>query len=386
MQMSPHGRPADGERTVVVAHPGAELFGSDRMVLESVRALVAGGFRVVVALPEQGPLVPHLIATGAHVVIVPMLVLRKALLRPRSWPQLWGNAVRGARAAWRLIRRQRPVAVYVSTVTIPQWTLVARMLGVPSVTHVHEAEGSASRPVKAALYGPHVFAQCVLVNSEFSRQTIGGVFPGLAARADVVYNGVEAPTSPPAPRREVDTVRLLYMGRLSPRKGVADVIEAARVLHDGGMPVAVSILGSVFPGYEWFETELRAAADQTGAPEITFLGFQPDVWSVVAANDILLVPSRVDEPFGNTAVEGILARRPVIATDTSGLREAAGDYTTALLVPPSDPVALATAVTDVVDGWATMRTSVNESAERALRRHSTQSYRDRILAALESML
>ncbi len=57
----------DGDqRTVLLVHPGAELFGSDRMLLESAIGLIEAGARVVVALPSSGLLVPELRAAGAE--------------------------------------------------------------------------------------------------------------------------------------------------------------------------------------------------------------------------------------------------------------------------------------------------------------------------------
>src|SRR5690606_33593656 len=72
-------------RTVLVVHPGAELLRSDRVLLESVTGLREARCRVVVALPAEGPLVAQLRRTGAEVQIVPMLVARRALLRPGAW-------------------------------------------------------------------------------------------------------------------------------------------------------------------------------------------------------------------------------------------------------------------------------------------------------------
>lgn len=369
-------------RTYLVAHPGAELFGSDRMMLESVRGMRDTGARVVVALPETGPLVSELAASGAEVVIVPMLVLRKALLRPRAWGILLRDSLRGAAAIWRLLSRQRPDAVYVSTITIPQWPLVSALRGVPVVSHVHEAEASASRVVNVALYLPHLCARSVLVNSQFSLRTISESLPALAARCQVVHNGVAGPIEPTAPRELIDELRVLYIGRLSPRKGVDDLISAVQLLQDHGVSVHVSLLGSVFPGYEWYEQQLRDLVAEDDGVDVTFLGFRPDVWPVLAEHDVLVVPSRVDEPFGNTAVEGILAHRPVIATDTSGLREAAGGYTTAQLVPPSDPASLARALKRVIEDWEAIGLHVRGSAELATQRHSQTVYQEKVANAV----
>lgn len=371
----------DGE-TYLLVHPGAELFGSDRMLLESARGLAEVADRVVVALPEEGPLVRPLQEAGAEVVIIPLLVLRKALLRPSGWPALVRNTLRGAAAAWRLLRRVRPRAVYVSTITIPQWPIIARLRRVPVISHVHEAEASASRIVNTVLYAPHLLASTLLVNSEFSRRTIAAHLPGLARRAQLVYNGVAGPTTPEEPRETVDDLRVLYVGRLSPRKGVADVLTAVATLRERGIPARASLLGSVFPGYEWFEDELRAQAASMDADAVEFLGFRPDIWAVLAEHDVLVVPSRVDEPFGNTAVEGILAQRPVIASDTSGLREAAGGYATSRLVTPDSPDALADALAQVRADWSALRTEVAASAAQAHERHAPAGYRRAVADAV----
>ncbi|WAA66714.1 glycosyltransferase family 4 protein [Microbacterium oxydans] len=367
-------------QTVLLVHPGAELFGSDRMLLESAIGLVETGARVVVALPSSGLLVQELVAAGAEVVIVPMLVLRKVLLTPHGLPRLFRDTFRGLGAAWRLIGRLRPDVVYVSTIIIPQWPLVARLRRTRSVSHVHEAEASGNRLVNGILYSPHLASHRTLVNSRFSLDTIRAALPALARRSHVVYNGVASPPHPLAPRPRVErALRVLYVGRLSPRKGPDLVIDAASRMHAAGRPVDVTLLGAVFEGYEWFERDLRQQAAEAGVP-VDFAGFHPDIWPFLAEADVLVVPSRVDEPFGNTAVEGILALRPVIASDSSGLREAAGGYATAQLITPGDPDSIAAALTDIDTRWDEMVSTVADSRAEALRRHAPAVYRSSITA------
>uniref|UniRef100_UPI0040534B0A glycosyltransferase n=1 Tax=Microbacterium sp. LWH10-1.2 TaxID=3135255 RepID=UPI0040534B0A len=370
------------KKTVLVAHPGAEMFGSDRMLLESVIGFVESGTRVVVALPSRGLLDVALREAGAEVVIIPMLVLRKVLLTPKGLPRLFRDMFRGLGAAWRLIGSIRPDAVYVSTIIIPQWPIIARLRRTRSVSHVHEAEASGNRIVNALLYLPHLASQRTLVNSRFSLDTIRQALPALARRAAVVYNGVSSPDDPTPARKTVDgALRVLYVGRLSPRKGPDLIVDAASVLRSRGVDASVTLLGAVFDGYEWYEQQLREQAESTGV-DVDFAGFHPDVWPFLADADVLIVPSRVDEPFGNTAVEGILALRPVIASDSSGLREAAGGYPTAQLVVPDDAGAIADALVRVRDEWERMVDETPESRAEALRRHAPAIYRSAVADAV----
>nr|WP_258132531.1 glycosyltransferase family 4 protein [Microbacterium sp. MYb72] len=370
------------KKTVLVAHPGAEMFGSDRMLLESVIGFVESGARVVVALPSRGLLDVALREAGAEVVIIPMLVLRKVLLTPKGLPRLFRDMFRGLGAAWRLIGSIRPDAVYVSTIIIPQWPIIARLRRTRSVSHVHEAEASGNRIVNALLYLPHLASQRTLVNSRFSLDTIRQALPALARRAAVVYNGVSSPDDPTPARKTVDgALRVLYVGRLSPRKGPDLIVDAASVLRSRGVDASVTLLGAVFDGYEWYEQQLREQAESTGV-DVDFAGFHPDVWPFLADADVLIVPSRVDEPFGNTAVEGILALRPVIASDSSGLREAAGGYPTAQLVVPDDAGSIADALIRVRDEWERIVDETPESRAEALRRHAPAIYRSAVADAV----
>lgn len=374
--MSGHGR------TVLAVHPGAEMFGSDRMFLESVIGLREAGSTVVAALPSDGPLVAELVKAGAIVRIVPMLVLRMKLLKPRGWPTLLGSAMRGLIRGWRLLGEVRPDAVYVSTIIIPQWPLLARLRRTKAISHVHEAEAAGSRLLNMALYLPHLASTRCIVNSEFTQEAIGGASAPLARRSEIVYNGVISTDSPTPPREHLEgALRLLYLGRLSPRKGPDLVIDAAARLGARGRPTAVTLLGTVFEGYEWYEEQLRDQAVARGI-DVEFAGFHHDIWPFLAASDVLIVPSRVEESFGNTAVEGVLALRPVIASDSGGLREAVEGYSAARLVAPDDAVAIALELESLAEGWAEVVGTMETGRQKALLRHAPEEYRARVAAAV----
>lgn len=370
-------RPRDlSSMTVLAVHPGAEMFGSDRMFLESVRGLRASGAQVVVALPMSGPLADQLEREGASVAVEPAFVLRKALLRPAGAGRLVTGLIRGTGSAHRLVSRVRPDVIYVSTIIEPLWPVVGRLRRIPVVSHVHEAEASGSRLVSAVLYLPHALSSHVIVNSRFTRDAVGRVLPAVARRAEIVVNGVESPQRPLAPRPTIEgPIRVTYVGRLSPRKAPDLVLDAAKILAADGVPITVTLVGDVFPGYEWFADELRARA--AGMPDVPveFAGFHADVWPWLAAADVLIVPSREDESFGNTVVEGILALRPVVVSDMSGLREAGEGYSTARPVPVDDPAAIATAIRELYENWATVVEATSGSRDVARRRHDPHVYR-----------
>ena len=367
--------------TVLVAHPGSELYGSDRMVLESVAGFAEAGARVVVVLPGPGPLEPELAARGAEVVYLPVPVLRRSMLRPRGLLSLAAQAVLSLGPCARLLRQVRPDTIYVSTVTIPTWIVLGRVFGVHTVCHVHEAERHTIPLVIRGLVTPLLLAHQVIANSSFTASQLAETLPSLRRRTSVVLNGVVGPDEASPPRTDVASgLQVLVPGRLSPRKGTDVAIMAAGAAHPGG-GVQLTVLGSVFPGYEWFEEGLRRdAADQLRNGQVTFTRFTSDVWPHLAAADVVVVPSVAPEGFGNVAVEALLAGRPVIVSDIGGLPEAVVGSLAALHVPAGDADALARALEDVARRWPELSSSAWADRERIVERFAPQRYRREVAA------
>lgn len=365
---------------VLIAHPSSELYGADRVMLETVEGLIQQGSRVVVTLPRRGPLVAELETRGAVVSLCPTPVLRKSSAHPLGLLRLAGEAARASVHGLRLIQRTAPDVVYVSTLTIPLWLLLARLSRVPVLAHVHEAEKSAKWPVRLMIVAPLILANRIIANSRYSAETLTETLPALGGRLSVVNNGVVGPDHVTAPRETVvGPLRMVYVGRLSHRKGVDVAVAAVAEAHRRGIEVTLDLVGAVYPGYEWYEEELVSLVASLGVEgHIRFLGFCSDVWPNLARADVAVVPSRLDEPFGNTAVEALLAARSLIVSDTSGLREAAGNYAVPLFVPADDPNAIADAIQLLHRNWPVYRRLALEDSSLAEERHRPSTYRNRV--------
>lgn len=342
---------------VLVAHPGAELYGSDRVLLESVAALVEAGDRVTVTVPSDGPLVAALRAAGAEVVLCPVPVLRKAMLTPVGALRAVVDAARWLVPAVKLLRTSGGDGVLVSTLTLPLWVLAARLTRRRVLLHVHEAESGASRPLRRALALPARWAHGVVVNSHFSLGVLLADSGDLGDRARVVVNAVPGPEAVTPPRAELTgPVELLFVGRLSPRKGPQVAIQVLAELRRRHVDARLTLLGGVFTGYEWFRAELEQQVGAAGLDDhVRWAGFRTQVWPLLAEADVVLVPSLADEPFGNTAVEASLAARPVVVSHQGGLIEAVAGRGSAHCAPVGVPAAWADVVGGVLAAWPEQR-------------------------------
>jgi glycosyltransferase involved in cell wall biosynthesis len=339
----------DRSAGVVLTHPGAELYGSDRMAVESVRALAEAGNLVTVVLPESGPLVELLEQAGATVVFMSVPVLRKSLISPRGLGTLAWTSARGLIRALRLIRRLRPQAVYINTLTQPVWVVASWMSRVSSLVHVREAELGGNRHVQRVLHAPLGLVTRVIANSESTKRHVVDSTPTVLGDIRVIYNGkawdgyYRSDLS-----MEDGALTVGFVGRLSPRKGVHVLVAACGLLLERGMRVRLVIAGSVYTGYEWYEAELRDAVEKSGLGGLVeFVGFVENAGEVFSGADIAVVPSLV-EPFGTVAAEALASKRPVIASRVDGLQEIVTHEKTGLLVEPGQADQLADAIERLV--------------------------------------
>jgi putative peptidoglycan lipid II flippase len=157
---------------------------------------------------------------------------------------------------------------------------------------------------------------------------------------------------------------LLTVARLAPQKGLPLLLDAVAALVDASaQPAEVRALQpvrAVLAGDGPLAGELQAQVTRRGLP-LTLLGRRSDVPDLLAAADVVVVPS-VWEGQPLIVQEALRAGAAIVATDVGGTGEVTG--TAAVLVPAGDPAAMARAI----GGLLSDRAAADALRERARQR------------------
>ncbi|WP_425437378.1 glycosyltransferase family 4 protein [Longibacter salinarum] len=200
--------------------------------------------------------------------------------------------------------------------------------------------------------------------------------PTYAGQTATVYNGVDTADFPCRPRRSTRTddasFRILFVSRISPEKGVHDLLTAfshLKAVIPNSQLTLVGAFGSAPYMYivglsqdplvsklkqfysasansnDAYRTYIERMVHDHDLSGITFTGrlSHREVRSFYHGADVLVAPS-LSEAFGMSIVEGMASGVPVVATRTGGIPEIVVDQITGLLVPPGCPDALADAI------------------------------------------
>jgi glycosyltransferase involved in cell wall biosynthesis len=151
-------------------------------------------------------------------------------------------------------------------------------------------------------------------------------------------------------------------------KGNRYLIEAASILARKRNDVRTVVVGE-----GPLLSALEAQARELGVSErVTFLGFQRDVAQAFAAFDVAVFPS-LWEGTPLTVFEAMAMNKPLVATSVDGLLDVLCDDDNALLVPPKDAGALASALERSLDD-PQLATRLSERALQTSRRFDIRMF------------
>lgn len=170
-------------------------------------------------------------------------------------------------------------------------------------------------------------------------------------RITTVYNGIDIAQFDRVP----DGTAIAKMKRDLSIPGTSPVIGTVGMLipekdHKTFLKAAQSVIGKrpdavfLIAGTGQLEHSLKAGVVQAGlSNNVRFTGFRDDVGALLHIMDVY-VCSSLSEGLSLSILEAMAAARPVVATNVGGNPEVVANKKTGLLVPPSDPTALASRI------------------------------------------
>jgi glycosyltransferase involved in cell wall biosynthesis len=334
-----------------------------------VRALLAKGYRVVAVAPQDA-YTPKISDMGATFINLPMnsagiSVVEDALLLLRYLS---------------LFRRLRPFAFLGFTAKPNIYgSLAARVVGARIINNVSGLgtvfikQGMltwlVTRLYRLSLRGSStVFFQnrddmAMFLAGDLVRQNQARLLPGSGIDLDRF--------KPAAGPRQPGPLRFLFVARILWDKGVAEYVEAARLVRRSRPEIRFQMLGPLGANNR---TAVPSAAVERWRAEkvVEYLGDSDDVRAAMAQADCIVLPS-YREGLPRTLLEGSAMGKPLIATDVPGCRDVVVEGETGYLCADRSAEALAAAMLRMIDDSAEDRLAMGARGRRKVEEEFCES-------------
>ena len=159
-------------------------------------------------------------------------------------------------------------------------------------------------------------------------------------------SGIDLATFQAFPEAINDTPVVTFAARLLFDKGLAEYIEAIKLLNKKGVIAHYQIVGDLDLGNNTSATE-QNIEEWKVIPNLVILGYQKDMSTVFRDSNVVMLPS-YREGLPKVLIEAAACGRAVITTDVPGCRDAIEENKTGLLVPVKNSQALADAIEQLV--------------------------------------
>lgn len=200
--------------------------------------------------------------------------------------------------------------------------------------------------------------------SEAAERFIAGYFPG---DYTIIPNGVDvsrfSPEQAALARFRSPDFKVLFVGRIDPRKGLRYLLQAFPILYQQVPAIRFIVVGSgILRGY--YERFLP----RVFRPRVHFEGFvsPEDLPRYYASADVFCAPALGGESFGIVLLEALATGLPVVASNIAGYNSVITDGRDGFLVPAKDSLAIAEALAKLQGNSALRQAMGSRGREKAL--------------------
>ena len=328
-------------RLLTVADDLSAIGGSEIAQLRVVEGLASAGWTVELQYVSRGDLWPrwNKVASSTQVVRASGLQ-RTAPLR---------SSLGVVEAVVGTMRSQAQVIYVHNPGDLPAALMAARVKRTPVVAHLHLPPpfrqpkwlNSLIRRADAVITPSFDAAERWAQVAQLSDDQVSVIPTGIDTGHFAPIGDAERAEQRRALGIDPGIPMILFAGRVDPTKGLTHLLEALRHM-DEHANLVVCGAGPDVEFVEWLHRESRGSA-------VTWLDRRLNVAPLLAAADVVVLPSLVFETQGMVVIEAMSCGTPAVASAIGGIPETLAAFPDHL-VPPGDAVALATALDRLV-GW-----------------------------------
>jgi len=349
-------------KTILYIHQSAELYGSDKTLYYLVSKInLNPDFNAIVVLPSIGPLKDLLEKNDIRVIVFPVIKVSRSFFKIKKIIALPLVIAKTTKKLKKLLKDEKIDVIHSNTLAVLLGAFFSKRYNIKHVWHVHEI---IKKPKIVSIIYPLLvskFSNKVIFNSKASKDFLCKNNKKLLSKSVINLNGMLRSEPVTSDLNQVKIRKQLFgaeepdlimalVGRISKWKGQKLLLNSFKNLREKHNNLKLVFVGSAPPNQEHLVNELQSQIDTLKLnSSCKIIPFQENIWSIWDSIDFAVVPSTEPEPFGLVALEAMLAKKPVIASNHGGLKEIILDNHTGYFFQPNDSKALSSSIEKLIE-------------------------------------
>lgn len=366
---------------ILFIHQSADLYGSDKTLLQLLTNLDKSKFNPVVVIPLDGLLKEELELENIKVVIGPVLKLYRKMFMPKNIVLFLKQLKIAVSNLDELNKEHKFDIIYSNTLAVLLGMIYAKKRKIKHIWHVHEI---IVHPKMIAYIFPKLlnkYADVVVCNSKATMDNVVLREKELINKTLIIHNGLKPQNDDYVKISKEDLgfdkedFIITLIGRINRLKGHKWLLNTFINNFKNNKNIKLLFVGSPVVEQEYYLEEIEdIIKEKNVGDQVKIIGFKKDLRPFLNLTDILAVPSTEAESFGLVALEAMLSKKPVIGSNHGGLTEIIIDNETGFLVEPFNENELAKAIQKLLTNKKMREDFGVKGYERAVNEFSEEKY------------
>lgn len=328
-------------KKILFLHSGAELYGSDVILLQLLKDLDKNLYMPYVLLPNNGPLVEKIKELGVKVEVKEYPILRRKFFTPTGIVKYGFEFLKSIFMIKEYIKQNNIDIIQSNTLAVLEGCVLHSLTKKPHVMHVHEI-------IKEPKFLNEFYKRFVpkrstkiICVSEAVKKNLISDKEKYKDKFVVIHNGIDQDKFKKYENSKVrekfnipkDEILIATIGRVNKIKGQGFLLDVAKEIIKKHENVSFYLLGSAFEGQEYLMEELLQKSKH---PELRgkvyiseFRNDTPDIYNNL---DIFVLSSIKPDSFPTVVLEAMSSGVPVVANVTGGVNEMIEDGKSGFLI------------------------------------------------------
>lgn len=379
-------------KTILYIHQSSELYGSDKTLFYLAKEVNnLDDFKVILVLPNEGPLKDLLEENNIQVIISPIIKVSRSMFTIINLLLLPLNIITSINTLNKKLKGIKIDIVHSNTLAVLLGAFYSKRYKIRHIWHVHEI---IKKPKLISFLFPvlvDLFSDKVIFNSKASKEFLCQKRNVLEEKSIVVLNGINRDKDFTTIQEvkqireqlffaENDDIVLGLVGRINKWKGHNLLLNVFKDLKSEFKNIKLVFVGSPPPNQTHHLTSLENKVNEYYLEnDCVLIPFQDNIWTIWDSIDVAVVPSTEPEPFGLVALEAMLAKKPVIAANHGGLVEITNHDQTGYLFEPNSETSLKNALRKIILDTTKAKNFGKKGYQRALDCFSLKQYVSNII-------